>query len=128
MKYFWKTKTGVFFESDKKLAAEQGYDRESDAELTDEQWNSYSNIARLNSKGNIVFGKTEEEIKAEKANQLRSTRDELLDLSDKYMLSDYPIDKESKAKVKAYRQELRDLPQSEEWPDVSMPKFPLEEK
>lgn len=126
MMYLWKTKTDVFFCSDKKMAAEQGYTQEPDKEVTDEVWEANDCLARLNAKGNIVLGKTEDEIKEEKSNQLRSQRDQLLSFSDKYMIEDFAITEEYKEKIKAYRQELRDLPESEDWPEVEFPKFPEE--
>lgn len=52
--------------------------------------------------------KTEEEKWAE----IRAKRDNLLEQSDKYMFDDYPITQEQKNNVIAYRDQLRDLPQT----------------
>lgn len=45
--------------------------------------------------------------------RLRTKRDARLADTDKYLLADYPISSENLAKVKAYRQALRDLPAQE---------------
>ena len=47
---------------------------------------------------------------AARAIRLRTERDARLAVTDKYLLSDYPISAEDLATVKAYRQALRDLP------------------
>lgn len=49
---------------------------------------------------------TEDELLA----QLRMMRDGKLSLTDKYLLSDYPISADTLAQVKTYRAALRDLP------------------
>ena len=50
---------------------------------------------------------------AARAIRLRTERDACLTVTDKYLLSDYPISAEDLATVKAYRQALRDLPAQE---------------
>ena len=50
---------------------------------------------------------------AARAIRLRTERDARLAVTDKYLLSDYPISAEDLATVKAYRQALRDLPAQE---------------
>jgi len=52
---------------------------------------------------------TEEEL----FTQLRAARDAKLTATDKYLLPDYPVNADSLAAVKAYRQTLRDLPGQE---------------
>lgn len=46
----------------------------------------------------------------------RKQRDSLLLETDRYLLEDYPITAESKELIKVYRQQLRDLPSSIDWP------------
>mgnify|MGYP003951809397 CR=1 FL=1 len=69
--------------------------------------------------GIIVVKPTPEEIAAQKAiedrkvvamTKLRSERDALFPLTDKYVMRDYPINDETFKKWKRYRQLLRDLP------------------
>ena len=68
--------------------------------------------------------KTEEELAAEKAEQVRAQRDYLIGQTDYLLAPDYPIDAESLEAVKAYRQALRDVPQQESFPDVEWPTPP----
>lgn len=71
-----------------------------------------------------VVDKTEEEITAAVANkaaQIREARDRALSNSDWTQVADAPVDKNAWA---LYRQELRDLPNAEGWPDVSLPAAP----
>ena len=53
------------------------------------------------------------------ADCLRSRRNRLLAESDKYMLPDYPLSEEQRAKVAVYRANLRDLPNMEGFPYIS---------
>ena len=53
----------------------------------------------------------------------RAERDSLLSATDKYLLSDYPIDEERLSEIKLYRQTLRDLPQQKGFPDIEIPKL-----
>jgi len=71
-----------------------------------------------------VADKTEEEISADvaaKAAQIRAQRDRLLADSDWTQILDAPVNRTEWA---AYRQALRDLPQAEGFPDVSLPAMP----
>lgn len=71
-----------------------------------------------------VVNKTKEEIAAAVANkaaQIREARDRALSNSDWTQVADAPVDKNAWA---LYRQELRDLPNAEGWPDVSLPVAP----
>ncbi len=54
----------------------------------------------------------------------RMERDSLLSSTDKYMISDFPVDEAYREKIRLYRQELRDITQSAEWPDVNIPQVP----
>lgn len=67
---------------------------------------------------------TEEELKAQ---LLRSERDNLLRATDKFAISDYPFSsEEEKTAIYQYRQALRDLPQSADFPNVELPTPPEE--
>lgn len=59
----------------------------------------------------------------ELAAQKRAERDALLAQTDKFVLSDYPITEEKLAQYKAYRQYLRDLPESWSFPNVEIMTF-----
>jgi len=52
---------------------------------------------------------------------LRSTRDQLLDKSDKYLLPDFPITPENLIKIKDYRQALRNFSDN----NFIIPEFPF---
>ena len=58
------------------------------------------------------------------AKHKRRERDSLLTSTDKYMISDLPVDEDYRQKIKEYRQILRDITQSAEWPDVDIPQVP----
>ena len=51
-------------------------------------------------------------------------RDRILSSTDKYMISDFPVDEAYRERIRLYRQELRDITQSTEWPDVDIPQVP----
>lgn len=57
------------------------------------------------------------------AEEIRTQRDSLLAKTDKYMLPDYPIIDEEREQYKAYRQYLRDLPESAGFPNVAIQTF-----
>ena len=54
----------------------------------------------------------------------RETRNELLAESDWTQFNDSPLTTAKKTKWKTYRQSLRDLPASEDWPNVTFPEEP----
>lgn len=54
----------------------------------------------------------------------RMERDSLLSSTDKYMISDFPVDEAYRERIRLYRQTLRDITQSAEWPDVDIPQVP----
>ena len=69
--------------------------------------------------------KTEEQLMAELAQQIRAKRNILLSQTDYLMMPDYPISEQYLAKIKTYRQELRDLTKQENFPKtVAFPEFP----
>jgi len=68
---------------------------------------------------------TAAELKAQKASAARSTRDYYLNLTDHLVAADYPISEEQRTEIKTYRQELRDIPQAENFPeDIVWPEPP----
>ena len=69
--------------------------------------------------------KTEEQKLTELATTIRSKRNSLLAETDYLLMNDYPISDEYLAKIKKYRQELRDVTKQENFPtDVVFPEFP----
>lgn len=54
----------------------------------------------------------------------RETRNELLAASDWTQANDSPLTTAQKTKWKTYRQALRDLPSSSDWPNVTFPEEP----
>ena len=67
----------------------------------------------------IPLQPTETSLKEEK----RIERNYLLQSTDKYMLSDYPITEEQREQYKQYRQYLRDVPSSDNFPDIEIKNF-----
>lgn len=56
----------------------------------------------------------------------RDKRDKLLSASDKYLVVDFPIDANKLEDVKAYREELRKLPEQEGFPkNIQWPTNPM---
>lgn len=55
--------------------------------------------------------------------KIRQKRDEFLDITDKFMISDYPITELEREDMKVYRQYLRDLPASKNFPNVKVLNF-----
>lgn len=66
------------------------------------------------------FNKYSDEVLAQKK---RQDRDNKLDFTDKFMVSDYPISELEREDMKVYRQYLRDLPESENFPNVEVLDF-----
>lgn len=61
----------------------------------------------------------------QKAERIRNDRDRLLELTDKYMVVDFPIEPSDLEAVKSYRQALRDIPAQPTFPDsVQWPEVP----
>ena len=59
------------------------------------------------------------------ANQIRAKRDSLLEQTDYLVTSDYPIEPDRLAKVKIYRQALRDIPEQSGFPrSITWPEKP----
>ena len=57
------------------------------------------------------------------AEEKRIERNKLLDATDKYMIPDYPLSKEEKAKYKKYRKYLRDITKDEAFPNIEIKTF-----
>ena len=69
--------------------------------------------------------KSQEQLMNELAKQVRAKRNSLLDQTDYLMMPDYPIVKECKDNIIAYRQALRDLTEQKDFPQhVVFPDFP----
>lgn len=69
--------------------------------------------------------KTPEEKLAEAEEQVRSKRDSLIADTDYLLMNDYPVSSEDLEAVKAYRTDLRNVPQQEGFPyDVVWPELP----
>lgn len=84
----------------------------------------YREVAMNDDDGNKIATTVEaipepspEEIKERKAAEVRAKRDYLLNSTDYLVSGDYPISTEDLAKVKSYRQALRDLPEQEGFPE-----------
>ena len=60
--------------------------------------------------------------------ELRAKRDAELNATDFYLMLDYPISDSDLTLIQKYRQELRDLPQQEDFPYVDFPVNPLTPK
>lgn len=59
------------------------------------------------------------------SNYQRQIRNGYLMQTDKFMISDFPIDEKSKNKIKNYRQYLRDITQEKEFPDIDIKEPPF---
>ena len=58
---------------------------------------------------------TDEKVIELKKAQIRSKRDSLLQKTDKFMISDYPISEDERQKIKLYREYLRDYTLTKNW-------------
>lgn len=62
-----------------------------------------------------VKGYAPEEPETEKQARVREIRNQMLDESDKYMISDFPLTDEERVQMKLYRQYLRDYTKQNNW-------------
>ena len=62
-----------------------------------------------------VKGYAPEEPETEKQARVRGIRNQMLDESDKYMVSDFPLTDEERYQMKLYRQYLRDYTKQDNW-------------
>lgn len=97
---------------------------EPDMTITDKEYEEADGIIRLID-GKIFIGKTENEKREELALEKRKIRDERLIKTDKFMITDFPISEKNKKIIKDYRQELRDIPQREQFPFIEIPDIPV---
>ena len=85
----------------------------------------YKQIRERIDSGELVPDEYEVNLEA-LAQEIRIKRDSLLKDSDRYLLEDFPMSKEKKDSILAYRQALRDITKQESFPlSVEFPKFPL---
>lgn len=73
--------------------------------------------ARVEAHYDDWFAMAKAQCDAETARQAREDRDALLSGTDYLMSADYPISDSDRVEVAAYRQALRDLPNTEGWPE-----------
>lgn len=73
--------------------------------------------ARIEANYDDWFAVAKAQYNASASRDAREIRDALLSSTDYLMASDYPLDDESRVAVVAYRQALRDLPNSAGWPE-----------
>ena len=89
-------------------------------------WSEKNMFSKYTDKDDVVHTKAEQEkeyqarIDAEKAEGMRTQRNELLAQTDFYALSDVTMSDE----MKTYRQALRDLPTHKDWPKSTFPEKP----
>lgn len=77
-----------------------------DTEHTVNDYTLYNDEFLLNS---------DEKVIEQQKTQIRSKRDSLLQKTDKFMISDYPITEDERQKIKSYREYLRDYTLIENW-------------
>ena len=79
---------------------------------------SKTDFENLTNESNFVWDNTSETVRAkndtelteDRRNQMLSKRQNLLSMSDRYMLDDYPLTDAKRTEWRTYRQALRDLP------------------
>jgi hypothetical protein len=82
----------------------------------------FRNIERYVWNGTNMVRDPDFDVKRRSA-EVRAKRDELLCVTDKYMLVDFPIAEDERELYRQYRQYLRDIPEAEGFPDVSILTF-----
>lgn len=103
----------------------------------DDDEKKLTGIKSLDPAEKIVDGKLEQKkqkelyheglITAEQYEQFKKMqRNSLLSSTDKFLLPDFPVSDEYREKIKAYRQQLRDITATAGWPDIELPKIPEE--
>lgn len=89
-------------------------------------------ISRYKLQDGVPVERTAADLEADRvplrAAAARAKRDKLLKDTDWTQTLDAPVSAASKAALRAYRQELRDLPQNEDWPECIWPELPEIEK
>ena len=84
----------------------------------------FRNIERYVWNGTDMVRDPDFEVKRRSA-EVRAERDELLLVTDRYMLADFPIKYDAKEEYRAYSQYLRDIPAAENFPNEAV--LPFEE-
>lgn len=82
----------------------------------------FRNIERYVWNGTALAEDPDFEVKRRSA-EVRAERDELLLVTDRYMLADFPVAEDEREKYRQYRQYLRDIPAEEGFPDISVLTF-----
>ena len=82
----------------------------------------FRNIERYVWNGTDMVRDPDFEVKRRSA-EVRAKRDELLCQTDKYMLADFPVAEDERELYRQYRHYLRDIPEAEGFPDVSILTF-----
>lgn len=93
-------------------------EREGDTILTEELVAALDSGEKVIRNGAVIDKPIEE-----KEAEARMQRNSLLAATDKYMVSDFPINEEERELYRQYRQYLRDIPAEEGFPDVSVLTF-----
>ena len=104
-------------------------------QISDEQSVLYAQMAlEANNAGKLLIVDNNDQLQLadypektdeEKAADIRKHRNALLEATDKYMLVDFPISTEKKQSYKDYRQQLRDITATENFPhDIKFPVMP----
>ena len=123
MIYLYQTQTGIEPHTDKVFAEETLGLGQPIAELTEEQWDQCGGLARIID-DTVVYGKTVDEEREEKAHEVREKRDRLLSQTDWTQTVDNPL--AGNEDITAYRQALRDIPDQAgfpweiEWPELGV--------
>lgn len=94
--------------------------REGDLLISDEQ-------KQLIENGELVFsnGQLTEKSREQKEADKRLERNILLQSTDKYMLSDYPLTEEERELYRQYRQYLRDFPENDDFGNSEIKTFEI---
>ena len=82
----------------------------------------FRNIERYVWNGTDMVRDPDFEVKRRSA-EVRAERDELLLVTDRYMLADFPVAEDERELYRQYRQYLRDVPEQEDFPDEAIKTF-----
>ena len=82
----------------------------------------FRNIERYVWNGTALAEDPDFEVKRRSA-EVRAERDELLLVTDRYMLADFPVAEDERELYRQYRQYLRDISAEEGFPDISVLTF-----
>ena len=82
----------------------------------------FRNIERYVWNGTALAEDPDFEVKRRSA-EVRAERDELLLVTDRYMLADFPVAEDERELYRQYRQYLRDIPETPGFPDTEIMDF-----